>query len=432
MPNLQDLQDKIRPKRKTARPKYDQLNSVGFQSETNILNLTTPAVISSGSVSQALLNRSKTITGGDSQNLTARSFLSRSTPLNSPSMDRMEGAGRGFGIDLGVDENGELLDYDEEESPEIRSVSGTGAKSKTFDPSTMAQQIEKMKEHNERMKYELQLRQQHIKMQAELQELALQNKKLAQEIAKTDKIMTGPSSNPSKKAEKPEKSEKNRTAWGNVKPLTQPYLASICSNSGIQQVAQLLNQTKEEGEITTEDEDNEDEDNEDSEGETKTKSKKKKSGFYAKFADNVVNPQVWPHQNLKHQTTAKKVSYDQMSWDQFIAGETRTIIRAKDPNEVLGRINLLNKMAHWKIKTKSWQKVRALYESIITMIEEGEANWGSNFTNIEYLMLGSFTHEDTDTNKPNRQKTRTKVWWCPDYNRDGCDKKYTHKANKKG
>ena len=61
------------------------------------------------------------------------------------------------------------------------------------------------------------------------------------------------------------------------------------------------------------------------------------------------------------------------------------------------------------------------------MIEEGEATWNSNFSNIEYLMLGSFGVNENNESKTKKSKQKTKVWWCPDYNRDGCDKKSPHR-----
>ena len=121
-----------------------------------------------------------------------------------------------------------------------------------------------------------------------------------------------------------------------------------------------------------------------------------------------------------------------MSQDQFLAGETRTILRSKDPVEIWGRLNLLNKMAHWKIRTKSWPRVRALYESVITMIEEGEANWDSNFAHIEYMMMGNFTQDESTNPRSGRDNKKTKIWWCPDYNNEGCEKKAPHKHMVKG
>ena len=72
------------------------------------------------------------------------------------------------------------------------------------------------------------------------------------------------------------------------------------------------------------------------------KPKKKKSGMVACAIDNIKTPQVWPHYNLLFGFVTSAVQFHQLSFEQYIAGETKTILTASDPLEIRGCITLMS------------------------------------------------------------------------------------------
>ncbi len=105
-------------------------------------------------------------------------------------------------------------------------------------------------------------------------------------------------------------------------------LTSNSRESGLQKINKFLEQDLQESEILDDDEEN---------GmalkvEFKQLAnffvRKAKSGIKEKTTDDVVNKQKWPHANLKFQTTNTKAEFSSLSYVQFVAGETRTILKA--------------------------------------------------------------------------------------------------------
>ena len=53
----------------------------------------------------------------------------------------------------------------------------------------------------------------------------------------------------------------------------------------------------------------------------KKKSRSKKSGINAKASDRVNFPQSWPHAHLQYEYVNKQMTYDELDFKMFIAGE---------------------------------------------------------------------------------------------------------------
>ena len=71
---------------------------------------------------------------------------------------------------------------------------------------------------------------------------------------------------------------------------------------------------------------------------------KKRSGMVASPADYIKTPQIWPHYNLAYGFVTTSIQFHQLSFEQFVAGETKTIQNASDPLEITGRLNLMSRL----------------------------------------------------------------------------------------
>ena len=116
-----------------------------------------------------------------------------------------------------------------------------------------------------------------------------------------------------------------------------------------------------------------------------------KSGFLEKPRSIVRFRQKWPHMNQDPRYVTAPLWYDELSFNQFVGGECRTIMRTQDPDEVLGRLRILSKIAYLHEQCGSWEKARATYFAIVSSIEEGEMHW-----------LGSIGHYDIMCPPPSR------------------------------
>ena len=64
--------------------------------------------------------------------------------------------------------------------------------------------------------------------------------------------------------------------------------------------------------------------------------KKIQSGMLALPTDNIKTPQVWPHFNLSFGFVTESIQFHQLSFKQYVAGETKTVLNASDSLEVRG------------------------------------------------------------------------------------------------
>jgi hypothetical protein len=55
------------------------------------------------------------------------------------------------------------------------------------------------------------------------------------------------------------------------------------------------------------------------------KSNNKKSGIVAMATDHVVNPQIWPQTNLQYEYVSKRVTFLELDFKLFVAGELEII-----------------------------------------------------------------------------------------------------------
>lgn len=156
---------------------------------------------------------------------------------------------------------------------------------------------------------------------------------------------------------------------------------------------------------------------------SETEKRKLKSGMYAKIADDVVRQLKWPHKKLAARWVPARLQMNQLSFEQVVAGELGIIQRSNDPEEVRGRIHILQKIAYWNMQNEGWNRVREVYMSILHAIEEGDANFRSQFD--EYDSMFPVKRHTTNTKKA---VSKRDTFWCRAYNKGQCGEDTPHKA----
>ena len=110
-----------------------------------------------------------------------------------------------------------------------------------------------------------------------------------------------------------------------------------------------------------------------------------KSGFLEKPWTRVLIKHTWPHMNQNPRYIPSPISFNQLSFPQFVGGECRTILKSEDAAEVGGRLHILSKVAYLFEQCKNWDKARSAYFAILSSIEEGEAIWTSSFGHYDLM-----------------------------------------------
>ena len=90
-----------------------------------------------------------------------------------------------------------------------------------------------------------------------------------------------------------------------------------------------------------------------------------KSGMFAKHASTVNKPQLLPHNHLDPHFVNQMLKFQDISWDQLVAGEVAIILQAKSCTQALGRLCLLKQLAYWKLHSSNLHKVRQLYMAVV-------------------------------------------------------------------
>ena len=84
---------------------------------------------------------------------------------------------------------------------------------------------------------------------------------------------------------------------------------------------------------------------------------------------------VYPHYSLGQigGYIASSLEFNQLSYEQFIAGELRTISNTRSRTETRGRQRLLEQVGSWRLRANtSWPQVCSTYAASLHRIENGE------------------------------------------------------------
>ena len=161
--------------------------------------------------------------------------------------------------------------------------------------------------------------------------------------------------------------------------------------------------------------------------ETECKHTKMKSGMLDKSTMNIRQKQVWPQKNLGEDWAEEDLHFKQIRFEHLVAGETRTIEMAMEPAQILGRLRLLRRMAYLRLRGYEWTMLRKIYAAILTSIETGENTWESNFDRYETILHRKVAMDPKIPQQQERPHEK-KIWYCRDYNKEGCNKSSPHPA----
>ena len=138
-----------------------------------------------------------------------------------------------------------------------------------------------------------------------------------------------------------------------------------------------------------------------------------KSGMLAKPTDNIKTVETWPHYNLHYEYASKPIEFNDINFEQYIAGETRTILACEDVLEIKGRLNLMFRLAHLKQRGHGWENLQSLYAAVVRSIEMHESNWSSDWRMIEEMVIDALDRKPVGKGA---KKKGQEVWFCREFN----------------
>ena len=160
------------------------------------------------------------------------------------------------------------------------------------------------------------------------------------------------------------------------------------------------------------------------------KSKKIKSGFLDKPKSHVIKKLRWPHMNQNHRYVTSSLGFNELTFNQFVGGECRTIARTSCPEERLGRLRILSKVAYLFEQCKNWDKARGVYYAIVSSIEEGDMSWDSNMAQFD-LMCPPYIPEKSEQQRGAvkvNKVSQKKEFFCRDFQKGECSQAPPHRA----
>ena len=159
------------------------------------------------------------------------------------------------------------------------------------------------------------------------------------------------------------------------------------------------------------------------------KPKRVQSGMVAKPINNIKTKEIWPHYNLTYGFVTAEVQYHQISFEQYIVGETKTIMQSSDPVEIRGRLSLMTRIAYLKYRGYNCPNLHTLYAAIINSIERHEDTWASEWRHIEDMVLELPDRKTDKGNQKGGKPKSSEQWYCRNYNREeGCNLPAPHEA----
>ena len=170
----------------------------------------------------------------------------------------------------------------------------------------------------------------------------------------------------------------------------------------------------------------------------RSKKSKKKSGIKAKSSDKVKSPQKWPHAYLQFEYVNKQVTFEELDYRMFIAGELEVISESDiSKTERNGRINLLKKIVYYS-STYDFKGLKAFYAAWLREIELGKRSWSDDPQQIETAILTKHIRSQKNSQPVSKKDSsksssdKEKVWFCSMYQRNKCPHKNGHMAVFKG
>ena len=157
-----------------------------------------------------------------------------------------------------------------------------------------------------------------------------------------------------------------------------------------------------------------------------------RSGVLEKPRSQVMLKLKWPHMNQNPRYVTAPLTFNELTFSQFVGGECRTIIKADNPDEIFGRLKILSKIAYLHEQCRSWDKAHVAYFAILSSIEEAEADWNSSFGLYDMMCpppLEMETQKPYQKQPPRPRNTVPKKdFFCQEFQRGECNITDPHQA----
>ena len=157
---------------------------------------------------------------------------------------------------------------------------------------------------------------------------------------------------------------------------------------------------------------------------------KNKSGLSVSSKQKTKYPQECPQSKLQLEYANKAIKFDDLKFNQFVAGELEIISSCKNVLEKEGRLQLLKKMSYY-YELYDWKALLQFYAAWIRRIESGQNVWGDDPSDIETPLLASSVRAKTKNTKGGNFKQPV-VWFCSDFQKKRCSFSGSHTKNIKG
>ena len=161
--------------------------------------------------------------------------------------------------------------------------------------------------------------------------------------------------------------------------------------------------------------------------------RKLKSGMVAEPSDNIKSVEIWPHYSLQYSYAVAPVTFENITFEQYVVGEIRTCFSVKDGLEIRGRMRLMARLATLKTKGYPWHKLRALYAGTVRGIEMRKTSWLQDWKEIEDDILDPgdrIRPEKGDRAAADKKGKKDERWFCRNYNKsEGCQLTPPHDAS---
>ncbi len=154
-----------------------------------------------------------------------------------------------------------------------------------------------------------------------------------------------------------------------------------------------------------------------------------KSGLFDRSANNVATRQQWPHLWLRDEYPGKNLTFMDLDFKLFVAGELEIISSDRIPQlERVARTHLLKRLTYMH-RSVEWEVIRDIYIAILNQIETGLLEWGQYNTTFQGEIQWLVTKQSVDKSKPRKSqsnKAKSDIFFCRRYNAGTCSETKDH------
>lgn len=176
------------------------------------------------------------------------------------------------------------------------------------------------------------------------------------------------------------------------------------------------------------------------------KRSKKISGLVTSSKQKIKYPQDCPQSKLQLEFANKRIRFEDLRFNQFVAGELEIVLTCRNEKEKMGRLALLKKISYY-YELYDWGALLQFYAAWIRRIESGQNAWADDSNEIETpLLAGAVKYKShsyrsrfvsagsssrTNNIDPIVSKTPY-VWFCSNFQKKRCSFNSAHSKTIKG